>query len=319
MRKFLSESLLFNPSVVSEPSNSHEFFVPMASNDETPHSAASKHSAVIVVDSNTTKHPISFNSSAFLVCIPQHTLLDVNHDLPSNNSMGKLGPVHHPGPINFGVATQAHEIKASPPAPLASFALVLGTSPIIVPIFEFKFLVPWPMLLPPLLASLTTASWIRMPTIMSRSCLFVGYSLENLSYKCLDLRIGLSGLRMAIWSAIKHALLPKAFISDQPPERKKKKETQPCLEETGRELNFSLLFLSKNLIWNPEISPLQEASGSALLFPLLSVGFSLWVRNSGPFGFPVSRELSSSMPPAFRQSAAPVLAGELWFLIVLSV
>ncbi|GKV15511.1 hypothetical protein SLEP1_g26298 [Rubroshorea leprosula] len=28
------------------------------------------------------------------------------------------------------------------------------------------------------------------------------------------------------------------------------------LEETGRELDFSLLFLSKNLTWNPEIFPL---------------------------------------------------------------
>ncbi|GKV47160.1 hypothetical protein SLEP1_g54080 [Rubroshorea leprosula] len=57
-----------------------------------------------------------------------------------------------------------------------------------------------------------------------------------------------------------------------PPERKKG-ETQPCLEETGRELDFSLLFLSKNLIWNPKISPpagsFRICSVRLLLLPIV--------------------------------------------------
>ncbi|GKV15934.1 hypothetical protein SLEP1_g26659 [Rubroshorea leprosula] len=66
MRKSLSDSLLLNPLVVSELSNSHEFSIPMAFNDEAPHSAASKHSVMTIINSNTTKNPILFNSSTFL-------------------------------------------------------------------------------------------------------------------------------------------------------------------------------------------------------------------------------------------------------------
>ncbi|GKV52212.1 hypothetical protein SLEP1_g58801 [Rubroshorea leprosula] len=50
------------------------------------------------------------------------------------------------------------------------------------------------------------------------------------------------------------------------------------LEETGRELDFSLLFLSKNLIWNPEILPPAGKSRICSVFPPLSAGCScLWV------------------------------------------
>ncbi|GKV17132.1 hypothetical protein SLEP1_g27674 [Rubroshorea leprosula] len=44
------------------------------------------------------------------------------------------------------------------------------------------------------------------------------------------------------------------FFSLQP-ERKKRKGTQPCLGKPVRKLDFSLLLLSENLIWNPEILP----------------------------------------------------------------
>ncbi|GKU89627.1 hypothetical protein SLEP1_g3741 [Rubroshorea leprosula] len=53
---------------------------------------------------------------------------------------------------------------------------------------------------------------------------------------------------------------------------KKKKETQPCLEETGRELGVGLLFLSKNLIWNPEIFPPCWKSRICFAPPFLTAG-----------------------------------------------
>ncbi|GKV48603.1 hypothetical protein SLEP1_g55400 [Rubroshorea leprosula] len=62
-------------------------------------------------------------------------------------------------------------------------------------------------------------------------------------------------------------LLSSHFFPLQPPKKKKeKKKPSHALRKLVIKLDFSLLFLSKNLIWNPEISPLQEAFGSALLF-----------------------------------------------------
>ncbi|GKV19393.1 hypothetical protein SLEP1_g29663 [Rubroshorea leprosula] len=48
----------------------------MANRDETPNSAASKHSAVTILEPNVTRNPLSFNSVAFLVKLTPNSIVD---------------------------------------------------------------------------------------------------------------------------------------------------------------------------------------------------------------------------------------------------
>ncbi|GKU88879.1 hypothetical protein SLEP1_g3093 [Rubroshorea leprosula] len=93
------------------------------------------------------------------------------------------------------------------------------------------------------------------------------------------------------------------------------KETQPCLEETGRELDFSLLFLSKNLIWNPEISPPARSFRICSAFPSAVRRLQLVGANCLDF-------LPVILPCTCRRllpQPSSVLLAKFWFLIVLSV
>ncbi|GKV02741.1 hypothetical protein SLEP1_g15137 [Rubroshorea leprosula] len=101
-------------------------------------------------------------------------------------------------------------------------------------------------------------------------------------------------------------LLFFSFSPLQPTRKKKKKKgTQPCLEETGRELDFILLFLLKNKIGALKSSPpCRKASGSALLCSvrlLLVIG---WVRILGIFRFP-------EIPPAIPAGSSPICTAVL--------
>ncbi|GKV18392.1 hypothetical protein SLEP1_g28787 [Rubroshorea leprosula] len=90
------------------------------------------------------------------------------------------------------------------------------------------------------------------------------------------------------------------------------------LEEIGRELDFSLLFLSKNLIWNPEISPPAGSFRICAVLPPLSAGCScLWgVICSGFGSVSFSPALAAGLLPNLHPGSA---ACKFWFPIVLSV
>ncbi|GKV48957.1 hypothetical protein SLEP1_g55731 [Rubroshorea leprosula] len=64
-------------------------------------------------------------------------------------------------------------------------------------------------------------------------------------------------------------LLFFSFLPAAATRRKKKGNPALALRKTGKQPDFILLFWSKNLIWNPEISPPAGKSESALLCSVL--------------------------------------------------